>query len=243
MTFIIPDWPAPKNIKAYTTLRSGWGGRRPHHDTLRGFHTSDEEESQQLKNLLTLPDEPIWLTQTHSNIAIEALPENREKNADASFTHRVNHVCVVLTADCLPLLICDKNGTVAAAIHAGWRGLANGVIESTVSALSIDATNFDANDLMVWLGPAIGPQKFEVGKDVYDAFTQRHVESASAFTPHLDDKWMADIYTLAKIRLNMLGITQIYGGNYCTYTQEDMFFSYRRDKGRTGRLASLIWIE
>ena len=237
MKYITPNWPAPACIKAYTTARSGWGGRRPHHDTHPGFYTSDTEESGTLKSLLHLPEEPIWLTQTHSTITIPATPENREKNADASFTNETNRICAVLTADCLPLLICNKQGTHIAAIHAGWRGLANGIIETTLTSLQQPA-----HDLLVWLGPAIGPQKFEVGKDVYDAFTQKHAESDSAFAPLSGDKWLADLYALAKIRLKLQGISHIYGGEFCTFTQDDLFFSYRRDKGKTGRMASLIWI-
>lgn len=242
MNFITPNWPAPKHIKAYTTLRTGWGGRKPHHDLNKGNYKNDDPhyvaESENLKKLLHLPDEPIWITQTHSNIAIEALPENKERLADASYTNKANHVCVVLTADCLPILICNQQGTHVAVIHAGWRGLANGIIETTLAALGRDVTGF-----MVWLGPAIGPSKFEVGKDVYDAFTTQHADTELAFQPHIEGKWHADLYTLAKIRLKKLGISQIYGGEYCTYTQQDLFFSYRRDKGRTGRMASLIWIE
>lgn len=225
MKFIQPEWPAPSPIKAYTTLRNGWGGRQPQHEI-------------DLENLFQLPNEPIWLTQTHSTITIEAIPENKEKIADASFAKQPNCVCVVLTADCLPLLICNKQGSHVAAIHAGWRGLSNGIIEATLSAL-----NQPMDNLLVWLGPAIGPQKFEVGKDVYDAFVMKHPESESAFTPHTEGKWLANLYELAKIRLKQQGISQIYGGDFCTYTQDDLFFSYRRDKGKTGRMASLIWID
>ncbi|TAK77506.1 MAG: peptidoglycan editing factor PgeF [Gammaproteobacteria bacterium] len=209
--FIQPEWPAPPQIKAYTSLRSGW---------------SD----------LSFPEEPIWVQQTHSTIVIEATPENKEKKADATFTPQANRVCVVVTADCLPVLICNQQATHVAAIHAGWRGLANGIIETTLQAIQQPA-----EDLLVWLGPAIGPQKFEVGQDVYEAFTLKHAESATAFVPHTEGKWLADLYELARIRLKQQGVSRIYGGNFCTYTQEDLFFSYRRDKGNTGRLASFIW--
>lgn len=232
MKVIKPNWPAPLNIKAYTTLRESWSN---------GIHTGDDDKSSQetekLKKLLELPEDPIWLTQKHTAIAVEATPENKDQIADASFTSRANRVCAVLTADCLPLLICHRQGTHVAAIHAGWRGLANGVIESTLQLLQQSP-----DDLLVWLGPAISPQKFEVGEDVYTAFINQHRESASAFKPHTPGKWLADLYALAKIRLQMQGITQIYGGEFCTYTQENLFFSYRREGGRTGRMASVIWI-
>ncbi len=212
MKFIQPEWPAPSSIHAYTTtIHSNW---------------------QELK----LPEEPIWLTQIHSSIVVEAVAENREKNADGLFTNQSHRVCAVVTADCLPVLFCNRQGTHVAAIHAGWRGLANGIIETALQAL-----NLPPEELLVWLGPAIGPQKFEVGKDVYDAFTLKHALSSIAFTPYRENKWLADLYALAKIRLALHGIHHVYGGNYCTYTQDDLFFSYRRDKGKTGRLVSLIW--
>jgi len=230
MKYIKVDWPAPTNIKAYTTLRTGWHGRAQQ-------EMRQPDETEQLKTLLDLPADPIWIKQTHSAIAIEALPENKYKEADATFSNQPNHICTIVTADCLPILICNKQGTQVAAIHAGWRGLAANIIENTINAI-----NQPPNDLLVWLGPAIGPEKFEVGKDVYDAFVSKHADSSKAFIPHAEGKWLANLYALAKIRLATQGITQIYGSNYCTYTQKDWFFSYRRDQGITGRMASLIWI-
>jgi YfiH family protein len=229
MKYLQPTWPAPKQIKAYTTLRTSWGNPES--------QPWDNQSKQKLETLFHLPSEPIWLTQTHSTIAIEANPGNAGKNADASYTQHRSQVCAVLTADCLPLLICNPTGTFVAAIHAGWRGLAGGVIENT---LQNAPTPFE--DLLVWLGPAIGPQKFEVGQDVYDAFTLTNPESARAFISHTEGKWLADLYELARMRLRTLGVSAIYGGNFCTYTQQDLFYSYRYDKGKTGRMASLIWI-
>ncbi|RDI48794.1 peptidoglycan editing factor PgeF [Aquicella lusitana] len=236
MKFIQPDWPVPASVKAYTTVRDSWGERQPYHDMHPGFYAGSENENQRLKTLLQLPSEPVWITQTHSNVAIAATPENSKKEADATFTDQPGQVCAILTADCLPVLVCNKQGSHVAAIHAGWRGLASGIIEATLKAMRQPAA-----DLLVWLGPAIGPQKFEVGQDVYDAFVQKHPESAAAFLPQRPGKWLADLYTLARIRLRHQGVTQIYGGDFCTYTQADLFFSYRRDKGKTGRMASLIW--
>lgn len=230
MKYIEPTWNAPKHIKAYTTLRDAW-------TQLEVGDQDKKRPTQYLKNLLKLPENPIWIDQKHTAIAVEATLANQETIADASFTQDLNRVCIVLTADCLPVLICDKQGTKVAAVHAGWRGLASGVIENTVTALQTPAS-----DLMVWLGPAIGPQKFEVGADVFEAFTRDNQEASVAFTAHTQGKWLADLYKLAKIRLQTLGISQIHGGEFCTYTQDNMFFSYRRDKGVTGRMASLIWI-
>ena len=244
MKYITPDWPAPKNVKAFSTTRLGWGKRRPHHQQNDGnFSASIRDyvvESDKIVSLLGLPSEPLWIHQTHSTIAIEATLENREKNADASFTNQPKHVCAIVTADCLPVLICDKRGTRVAAAHAGWRGLANGIIENTIHQLQIPTS-----ELLVWLGPAIGPEKFEVGRDVHDAFVQKHPESATAFKPHQPEKWLANLYELARLRLALQGVptTGIYGGNHCTFTQDDLFFSYRRDKGHLGRIASVIWFE
>lgn len=234
MNFITPDWNAPANVKAFTTTRIGCPLALPYDaSTLTG-----SDESKRLSTLLHLPAEPVWLKQTHSNIATEASDSSRGMIADASFSSHANQICLVFTADCLPLLICNQSGTHVAAIHAGWRGLANGIIENTILAL-----NQPADSLLVWLGPAIGPDKFEVGRDVYDAFVSQHTEAELAFKPHADNKWMANLYTLARIRLSKLGVTSISGGNHCTFTQNDLFYSYRRDKGQTGRMASLIWME
>jgi YfiH family protein len=156
--------------------------------------------------------------------------------ADAVVSSRPRQVCAVLTADCLPVLFCNRAGTHIAAAHAGWRGLAAGVLESTVLA-----TGCKPVDLMAWLGPAIGPQAFEVGEDVYDAFANLNEEYATAFKPHRD-RWLADLYQLARYMLIRMGISQVFGGGYCTYSEPEKFFSYRRD-GVTGRMVSLIWLQ
>lgn len=156
--------------------------------------------------------------------------------ADASFTTHSNVVCTVMTADCLPLLFCNRQGTVVAAAHAGWRGLLDGVIEATVLRMDVAA-----RELLVWLGPAIGPAAFEVGDEVRDAFIAHDAEAASAFVPSPNGRWLADIYRLARQRLNKMGIAAIHGGHWCTYSDSERFYSYRRD-GVTGRMASLIWL-
>lgn len=228
MTVITPDWPAPSNVKAYTTTRHVWG----HNDS----RLPAERES--LKELFNLPQDPVWLKQVHGTTAVEATPDKKETSADASYTQTSGQVCVILTADCLPILICDQSGNSIANIHAGWRGLAGGIIEQTLDCMCADSQN-----LMVWLGPAIGPEKFEVGEDVFTAFTSSHKQAVNAFKPHTADKWHANLYALAKIRFAERGIRHIYGGNFCTHTQSDLFFSYRRDQGKTGRMATVIWLE
>lgn len=230
MRIIHPEWPAPAPIRAFTTTRESWGDMN--------LSSTDPQERARLVSSCSLPSEPRWLKQTHSTIAVPAESSANDLEADASYTNLPGQICMVLTADCLPVLICNRAGTQVAAIHAGWRGLAAGVIENTVSAMQQDA-----NDLLVWLGPAIGPDKFEVGLDVYQAFTEHDPASATAFKPGNPEKWFANLYQLARLRLNHLGIHSIYGGDYCTYTQQDLFYSWRRDQSKTARLASLIWID
>lgn len=232
MKFIVPNWPAPTHIKAYTTLR---GSLNPEINSGEGDKSS---ANLALKTLFDLPNDPIWLKQRHTNIALPASTQNLFAVADASFSTSSQQVCAILTADCLPVLICNKEGSAIAAIHAGWRGLANGVIEATIEAMAQTP-----EDLLVWLGPAIGPQKFEVGADVFEAFTQKNPEAVDAFKPHVPGKWLADLYGLAKLRLQKRHIQHIYGGEYCTYTQADLFHSYRRNKDQMGRMVSLIWID
>ncbi len=224
MKYIQPDWPAPAQVKAYTTLRDSWHGRRA-------------PAATPLTELLSLPNEPIWLKQTHSTTVLKATPDHTEQAADASHTDTPNHVCVVMTADCLPILICHRNGTHVAAVHAGWRGLANGIVEATLDALAQPR-----EQLLVWLGPAISAKHFEVGQDVYDAFTHTHPQVALAFKKHTPGKWFADLYAIARLKLQQQGVQAIYGGQFCTYAQPDLFYSYRRDPAETGRMASLIWL-
>lgn len=238
MKMITPDWPAPAQIRAFTTTRHSWG------ENIGNVDSIGKDEFSQLNTLMTLPAEPVWINQTHSSIAISADARNDiYQPADASYTSHPNQVCVVLTADCLPILICDREGSQVAAIHAGWRGLASGIVENTVNSLLSAQNHKTGADLLVWLGPAIGPEKFEVGADVYQAFTEADPESRVCFVAGAPGKWMANLYQLAVLRLRKLGITNIYGGQYCTHSNEDLFFSYRRDHLKVGRMASLIWIE
>lgn len=229
MKFIQPDWPAPECIRAYTTLKTGWGNP--------GASSKDSALRNQLSLLLPLPNPPIWLNQTHSTLVVDATPEQLDVTADASFTDKINQVCIVLTADCLPILLCHEDGTAVAAIHAGWRGLANGIVEETVAAM-----RQPPEKLLAWLGPAIGPTKFEVGEDVLNAFVNQDEEAIKAFLPHTKGKWMANLYLLAQQRLQKINIHRIYGGKFCTYSDSDHFYSYRREQQNAGRLATVIWI-
>jgi len=240
--FFIPDWPAPSNIKSMQTLRTGGKSEGKYNSFNLALHVNDDINAVHLnRDLLDqyLPSSPHWLNQTHS-IDVLKLPSPL-LNADASYTVEKNTVCVVQTADCLPLLVTNLEGTIVATIHAGWRGLLHGAIENTIKKM-----NIPPNDLLVWLGPAISQKYFEVDFDVKNSFCEKHKEAEKAFQLISDQKWLADIYALAKIRLNLCGVIQIYGGSvsddYCTFANEVDYFSYRRD-GITGRMASLIWID
>ena len=239
--FFIPDWPVPSHIKSIQTLRSGGKSEGKYNSFNLATHVNDEINTVDLnRDLLNqyLPGAPYWLNQTHS-VDVLKLP-SQTLNGDASYTIDKNTVCVVQTADCLPLLVTNIDGTIVAAIHAGWRGLLNGVIENTIEKM-----NISPNELLVWLGPAISQKHFEVGFDVKNSYCEKHTEAEKAFHLISEQKWLADIYALAKIRLNLCGVKQIYGGSvsddYCTFANEVNYFSYRRD-GITGRMASLIWI-
>ena len=236
---IIPDWPASKNVRALQTTRSGGFSVAPYHTCNLGDHVGDAPLVVAKNRMLLqplLPSEPVWLKQVHSTAVANAGLSACLPQADACITTHPGAVCVVMTADCLPVLLCNEQGSVVGAAHAGWRGLCDGVIEQTVRAMSVPPRS-----LMAWLGPAIGPQAFEVGEEVRTAFVAQQPEAAAAFTPGDSGKWFADIYQLARQRLHALGITRIYGGDLCTYTDPERFFSYRRD-GATGRMGSFIWI-
>lgn len=236
---IIPDWPAPPNVRALQTTRSGGVSVGAYASLNLGDHVGDDPVAvARNRELLcaALPSDPAWLKQVHGNVVAEADGMAGVPDADASVARKPGTVCAVMTADCLPLLLCDQAGTTVAAAHAGWRGLADGVIEATVRAMDIAP-----EELLVWLGPAIGPQAFEVGNEVRQAFMAFDANAADAFVPR-GEKWLADIYLLARQRLALLGVTQVYGGGLCTYSDQNRFYSYRRD-GATGRMASLIWLD
>lgn len=237
---IVPDWPAPGSVKALQTTRLG-GVSLPPYDSLNlGDHVGDEPHAV-MRNRMRLsglvPSEPVWLQQVHGIEVADADRASCLPSADACVARRPGSVCVVMTADCLPVLLCDRAGTVVGAVHAGWKGLAAGVIEAAVAAMGAEPQN-----LMAWLGPAISQAAFEVGAEVRDAFVSQDPAAGAAFLPAMNGKYLADLYALAKLRLGALGILDIYGGDRCTYRESGQFFSYRRD-GATGRQGSLIWIE
>jgi polyphenol oxidase len=237
--FIIPDWPAPANVKALQTTRVGGVSSGKYASLNLGDHVKDNPQHVAYNRQLLspfVPSEPVWLQQVHGIRVIDASIASCIESADASFSQRKDVVCVTMTADCLPVLLCDKAGTAVAAIHAGWRSLCDGVIEETVGAMPIESSQ-----LMAWLGPAIGPDAFEVGGEVREQFIAQDAQAEAAFRPHAA-KWLGDLYAIAKQRLHRLGIQQIYGGGRCTYNEPDTFFSFRRDSD-TGRMGTLIWLE
>lgn len=236
--WITPDWDAPSNIHAATTLRTGGVSTGGYSSLNLATHVGDDvsavmENRRRVKDWLNLPAEPVWLEQTHSNTVINAGQSTHLQPADASYTNQTGVVCAVMTADCLPLLICSKDGKQIAAIHAGWKGLLAGIISNTLAT-------FSCADVSVWLAPAIGKNCFEVGMEVRVAFINKCPDFANAFIRCNPDKYLADIYQLARIELAARGVNKVYGGNFCTVTEHERFYSYRRDK-QTGRMATLIW--
>ena len=243
--FLSPEWPAPSQIKAMITCREGGFSQDPYHSLNLGDHVGDDPKcvlaNRELLNQY-LPNEPLWLTQVHGTKV--STPSFQLNEADAIVTNQPNEVLAIMTADCLPILFTNDVGNVIGAAHAGWRGLCHGVIENTVKEMQILAGTNSAKDILAWLGPAIGPQAFEVGSDVLDAFQYAGVPfPADSFMkiPNKPGKYLANLYALARSRLKSIGLQRIYGGDYCTLNQAEKFFSYRRD-GVTGRFASLIWI-
>ncbi|PVZ72469.1 peptidoglycan editing factor PgeF [Pelagibaculum spongiae] len=243
---IQPDWPAPAHIKACCSTRIGGCSSAPYDSLNLGDHVADNPQNvaknrQLLAQVAQLPAAPVWLQQTHSTVVVDAATVAAGVNADASFSTDKAQVCAVMTADCLPVLLTNQQGSVVAAIHAGWRGLADGIIEATVEKLRVQSPD---SQWMAWLGPAISQSAFEVGSEVREYFLEKETGCACAFIPSENEgRWMADIYTLARRRLAHIGIEDIYGGDFCTYSNPTCFFSYRRDGQFTGRMASLIWIE
>lgn len=239
LPLITPDWPAPANVKALQTTRQGGVSMGVYASLNLGDHVKDNPQHVAANRQLLsayLPSEPVWLNQVHGVRVIDAALSSCLESADASVTTRKQVVCVTMTADCLPVLLCDHAGTVVAAVHAGWRSLCDGVIEATVAAMPAQA-----DQLMVWLGPAIGPEAFEVGGEVRAQFIAKDAQAESAFKAK-GDKWLGDLYTIARQRLQRLGVTQVYGGGHCTFSESETFFSFRRD-GDTGRMGSFIWLE
>lgn len=238
-TLITPHWPAPDNVKAVQTTRAGGISSATYQSLNLGTHVNDDPlvvaKNRQLLNTI-VPTEPVWLNQVHGTRVIDAANSRCIEDADASFSTQKNTVCVTMSADCLPILICDKAGTTVSAIHASWKTICYGIIEETIKALPVEAS-----ELMVWFGPAIGPSAFEVGSEVRALFLEKYPESENAFKATEGSKWLGDLYKLAQQRLHALAVDDIYGEVVCTYSDPERFFSYRRD-GDTGRMATMIWL-
>lgn len=247
MGLIHPDWPAPGRVQAVFTTRLGGVSVGVFSGLNLGAHVEDDpacvaDNRRQLREQLQLTQEPVWLTQVHGTKvypvreAAEAQPA-LPPQADAAVTRLVGVPLTVMTADCLPVLFCDRAGSVVATAHAGWRGLCDGVLEQTVAAMGAPSS-----EILAWLGPAIGSSAFEVGDEVRSAFVAQDPAAAEAFVPGMSaGKWLADLYRLARQRLNAVGVEQIYGGQLCTFSDPARFYSYRRD-GQTGRMSGLIWL-
>lgn len=236
------NWPAPANVRALVTTRAGGASRGPYASFNLATHVGDDAASVEanrraLATACRLPAEPVWLTQVHSATVVDVATAAPGTRADGAYSDRAGAVCAVLTADCLPIFICNRAGSEVALLHAGWRGLVAGIVEAGLQRL-----RSPPSELLVWLGPAIGPRVYEVGEEVRAAFLARDPRTASGFTPARPGKWYMDLYALARQRLSEHAVRSIGGGEYCTATQADLFFSHRRD-GATGRMASLLWYE
>jgi hypothetical protein len=240
---ILPEWPAPSGVRAVFTLRSGGVSPPPFDSFNIGAHVGDEpraveENRRRLREQLELPAEPAWLTQMHGARVADLDAEDLASPlapADAAVTHIAGRVCAIQVADCMPVLFASADGAAIGAAHAGWRGLAGGVLEAVVDAMRTPPAG-----LLAWLGPAIGQAHFEVGEEVRAAFLAADPGAATAFDANAKGRWQCDLYGLAKRRLAALGVTRIHGGGWCTYADVGRFFSYRRE-GRCGRMAALIW--
>jgi len=238
--FLVPDWPVPAHVRAAVTTRRGGVSRGRFAGFNLGAHVGDDaaavaDNRARLAAALALPAAPAWLEQVHGR-EVAVLPRATPAPADAAVTFAPGEVCAVLVADCLPVFLASRTGDRVGIAHAGWRGLAGGVIEATVAALG-----GEPGALVAWLGPAIGPQSFEVGDEVREAFVARDEGSAAAFSAGRDGRWHADLPRLARRRLAALGVDDVRGESPCTYSDPDRFFSYRRD-GATGRMAALAWL-
>lgn len=244
MNALQPNWHAPPNVHGFTTLRHGGVSNVPYDSFNLGDHVGDEENAVKTNRTLlikqfNLPQMPLFLTQTHSTRVLTLPYSGKNLEADAAYTTQTNQVCLVMTADCLPVLFTNRQGNAVAAAHAGWRGLCDGILEETVKCFQCSS-----DEIIAWLGPAIGRTTFQVGGEVVEQFIAQNPQAESTFIadPNTPGKYLGDLYQIAKQRLNQLGINQISGGEHCTYTEKDKFFSYRRD-GKTGRMASCIWFE
>ncbi len=238
------DWSVPAGVHAVCTTRLGGVSRGVYASFNLGMHVGDDPQAvtcnrERLRSMLALEVEPCWLVQVHGNRLVQALPQNQGQQADGSYATAAGQVCCVMTADCLPVVLYNPEAGRLAVVHAGWRGLAAGIVEKALPL--IGGTEAGHAAVVAWLGPAIGPQRFEVGPDVVDTFVDLSAQHAAAFHQVSEHKWMADLYTLARQKLAARGVTRVYGGDYCTMSDERLFYSYRRDRV-TGRMATLAWL-
>jgi YfiH family protein len=250
LPLITPEWSVAPRVRAVMTTRLGGVSVAPWDSLNLGVHVGDNianvlENRARVREEARLPAEPVWLDQVHGTTVVDldafGVADNRSSRGDAAVTRRRGVVCAIQVADCMPVLFAARDGSVVGAAHAGWRGLAGGVLAGTVEAMRVPGA-----EIVAWLGPAIGPDTFEVGDDVVEAFVQsastaQRAQTVAAFTRRSNGKWLCDLYALARLRLNALGITQVSGGTWCTVADAQRFFSYRRD-GQTGRMAALIWL-
>lgn len=240
--WIEPDWPAPAHVRVLSTLRGGGTSSGPYASLNLAAHVGDDPRSVAANRLLLreathLPGEPLWLEQVHgTDVVCHDGAASAPPRADAAYAVAPRQVCAVLTADCLPVVLTDRGGTRIAVAHAGWRGLLGGVLEATVAALAVPP-----GELLAWLGPAIGPDAFEVGIEVQEGFVRRWPEAAGCFEPNHRGRRQADLYGLARVALERAGVVAVHGGGWCTHREANRFFSFRRD-GATGRMATLAWL-
>jgi YfiH family protein len=247
IAWLTPDWDVPANVHAISTLRAGGGVSTGAYASLNlAQHVGDDPAHVHanrawLREAAQLPQEPLWLEQVHG---IDVVPNAGSRatgatppRADAAVAFEPGRVCVVMTADCLPVVLADRAGTRIGVAHAGWRGLVGGVLEATIAALRTPPA-----ELVAWLGPAIGPDSFEVGPEVRDAFIARDASNAGGFTRNAAGRYQADLYALARQALRRAGVLAVTGGGRCTQQESGQFFSFRRDGGRTGRMATLAWL-
>lgn len=239
--WIAPDWPAPAHVRVLSTLRAGGVSVGPYASLNLAEHVGDHPDAVSANRLLLreaahLPAEPLWLEQVHGTNVIRHPGDSMVVRADASVAFEPGRVCAVMTADCLPVVLADRGGTRVGVAHAGWRGLLDGVVEATIAALGASPTQ-----LFAWLGPAIGPDAFEVGDEVRAAFVARDLATGECFRPNERNRHQADLYGLARLALAAAGVSSVHGGGWCTHRESERFFSFRRD-GVTGRMATLAWL-
>ena len=242
LAWVTPDWPVPASVRVCATLRGGGASEGSYASLNLANHVGDHEgrvaeNRRRLTAALELPSEPLWLNQVHGVSVVRHTDRDASRPADASVAFGRGQVCAVLTADCLPVVLADRGATRVAVAHAGWRGLAAGVLASAITALDVPSSQ-----LVAWLGPAISQPAFEVGAEVRAAFLANSPDYGAAFAANPRGRYQADLYHLARLALERAGVSSVHGGQWCTFGEPERFFSYRRDGGRTGRIATVAWL-